>query len=143
MFNEHHFLAYGGLIASRPIVNAWSSDSPSHQGKFCRLDEEITLYPRPMQQPHPPIWVAGTSAVTLGWVGSRGYDIMNVQFRRHSPRSDHQIDASLCQGSNARFPVAAARPFVFDKGFNSRALIDATQPFEWKENLPPGQWGEP
>ena len=59
------------------ILKAWSSDRFSHQGRFWRF-EEITLYPRPVQQPHPPIWVAGTSAATLGWAGRRGYDIMTV-----------------------------------------------------------------
>jgi alkanesulfonate monooxygenase SsuD/methylene tetrahydromethanopterin reductase-like flavin-dependent oxidoreductase (luciferase family) len=36
------------------------------------------LYPRPVQQPHPPVWVAGTSVQTLEWAGRRGYDIMTV-----------------------------------------------------------------
>jgi alkanesulfonate monooxygenase SsuD/methylene tetrahydromethanopterin reductase-like flavin-dependent oxidoreductase (luciferase family) len=31
-----------------------------------------------MQQPHPPIWVAGTSAEGLGWAGRNGYHIMTV-----------------------------------------------------------------
>jgi alkanesulfonate monooxygenase SsuD/methylene tetrahydromethanopterin reductase-like flavin-dependent oxidoreductase (luciferase family) len=59
------------------ILKAWSTDRFSHQGKFWRF-EEITLYPRPVQQPHPPIWVAGTSPGTLGWAGRRGYSIMTV-----------------------------------------------------------------
>jgi alkanesulfonate monooxygenase SsuD/methylene tetrahydromethanopterin reductase-like flavin-dependent oxidoreductase (luciferase family) len=59
------------------IVRAWSSPRVSHQGKFWRFDE-LALYPRPVQQPCPPIWVAGTSAETLGWAGHRGYHIMTV-----------------------------------------------------------------
>jgi alkanesulfonate monooxygenase SsuD/methylene tetrahydromethanopterin reductase-like flavin-dependent oxidoreductase (luciferase family) len=59
------------------ILKAWSNDRIKHQGKFWRFDE-LTLYPRPVQQPHPPIWVAGTSAETLGWAGRHGYHIMTV-----------------------------------------------------------------
>jgi alkanesulfonate monooxygenase SsuD/methylene tetrahydromethanopterin reductase-like flavin-dependent oxidoreductase (luciferase family) len=59
------------------IIKAWGSARSSHSGKFWRFDE-ITLYPRPVQQPHPPVWVAGTSAPTLEWAGQRGYDIMTV-----------------------------------------------------------------
>ncbi len=59
------------------ILKAWTQERFSHQGKFWRF-EEITLYPRPVQQPHPPIWVAGTSAQSLGWAGRRGYHIMTV-----------------------------------------------------------------
>ena len=59
------------------ILNAWSSERLGHRGKFWSFPE-ITLYPRPVQQPHPPIWVAGTSARALEWAGRRGYDIMTV-----------------------------------------------------------------
>jgi alkanesulfonate monooxygenase SsuD/methylene tetrahydromethanopterin reductase-like flavin-dependent oxidoreductase (luciferase family) len=63
--------------ADEIILKAWCQDRLSHQGKFWQF-EEITLYPRPVQQPHPPIWVAGTSTETLGWAGRKGYDIMTV-----------------------------------------------------------------
>jgi alkanesulfonate monooxygenase SsuD/methylene tetrahydromethanopterin reductase-like flavin-dependent oxidoreductase (luciferase family) len=59
------------------ILSAWEKDRFDHRGKFWSFPE-ITLYPRPVQQPHPPIWVAGTSARTLEWAGRRGYDIMTV-----------------------------------------------------------------
>jgi alkanesulfonate monooxygenase SsuD/methylene tetrahydromethanopterin reductase-like flavin-dependent oxidoreductase (luciferase family) len=63
--------------ASEVILKAWSNERFNHQGKFWRF-EEITLYPRPLQQPYPPVWVAGTSPETLGWAGRHGYDIMTV-----------------------------------------------------------------
>jgi len=59
------------------VLKAWGHDHASHRGEFWRFDE-LTLYPRPMQQPHPPIWVAGTSAEGLGWAGRQGYHIMTV-----------------------------------------------------------------
>jgi alkanesulfonate monooxygenase SsuD/methylene tetrahydromethanopterin reductase-like flavin-dependent oxidoreductase (luciferase family) len=59
------------------ILKVWSNHRASHQGKFWQF-EELTLYPRPVQQPHPPIWVAGTSAQGLGWAGRNGYHIMTV-----------------------------------------------------------------
>ena len=59
------------------ILKAWSSERVSHQGVFWQFDD-LTLYPRPVQQPHPPIWVAGTSEQTLGWAGRHGYHIMTV-----------------------------------------------------------------
>jgi alkanesulfonate monooxygenase SsuD/methylene tetrahydromethanopterin reductase-like flavin-dependent oxidoreductase (luciferase family) len=59
------------------ILKSWSNECFSHRGKFWRF-EEITLYPRPVQQPHPPIWVAGTSPENLAWAGRNGYHIMTV-----------------------------------------------------------------
>jgi alkanesulfonate monooxygenase SsuD/methylene tetrahydromethanopterin reductase-like flavin-dependent oxidoreductase (luciferase family) len=59
------------------ILKVWGSERAGHKGDFWSFDE-LTLYPRPIQQPHPPIWVAGTSAEGLGWAGRQGYHIMTV-----------------------------------------------------------------
>lgn len=59
------------------ILKAWSSERFSHEGKFWRCPE-ITLYPRPVQRPHPPIWIAGTAPENLAWAGRNGYHIMTV-----------------------------------------------------------------
>lgn len=59
------------------ILKVWGNQRVSHRGEFWQF-EELTLYPRPIQQPHPPIWVAGTSADGLGWAGRQGYHIMTV-----------------------------------------------------------------
>ena len=59
------------------ILKSWADERISHTGQFWSFDQ-LTLYPRPIQQPHPPIWVAGTSAEGLGWAGRQGYNIMTV-----------------------------------------------------------------
>jgi alkanesulfonate monooxygenase SsuD/methylene tetrahydromethanopterin reductase-like flavin-dependent oxidoreductase (luciferase family) len=59
------------------ISNAWGRERSSHRGEFWQF-EDIALYPRPVQQPLPPIWVAGTSIDTLEWAGRRGFHIMTV-----------------------------------------------------------------
>lgn len=38
----------------------WIDDSVSHHGRFFSFDD-VTLLPKPYQQPYPPIWVAGRS----------------------------------------------------------------------------------
>jgi probable F420-dependent oxidoreductase len=45
----------------RIITAAWSSDVPSFQGKYLSFAGS-GFAPRPVQQPHPPIWVAGSPA---------------------------------------------------------------------------------
>jgi alkanesulfonate monooxygenase SsuD/methylene tetrahydromethanopterin reductase-like flavin-dependent oxidoreductase (luciferase family) len=59
------------------ILKAWTHDRFSHEGKFWQFGE-VALYPRPVQKPHPPIWVAGTSTQTLEWAGRHGFHIMTV-----------------------------------------------------------------
>jgi len=56
------------------IIKAWTAhDGPvSHEGRFFH-HRMINIWPRPYQQPHPPIWVSTTSASGAARVGSRGF----------------------------------------------------------------------
>ena len=38
----------------------WTSDEPTFEGKYCRFSN-IHFLPKPVQKPHPPIWVGGQS----------------------------------------------------------------------------------
>ena len=38
----------------------WTSDNPTYDGKFVKLSN-IEFTPKPVQKPHPPIWVGGQS----------------------------------------------------------------------------------
>lgn len=42
----------------------WSEDEVSFAGRFSALDG-VTLSPKPVQRPHPPIWVSGRSAAAM------------------------------------------------------------------------------
>lgn len=39
---------------------AWTSDSPSFSGRYFSFDG-IAFEPKPVQEPHPPIWIGGNS----------------------------------------------------------------------------------
>jgi len=43
---------------------AWTQDVASYQGRFVSF-KEIYTAPRPLQRPHPPIWVGGSSEAAL------------------------------------------------------------------------------
>jgi probable F420-dependent oxidoreductase len=42
----------------------WTEHKPSHAGRFYRF-EEAWFDPKPLQKPHPPIWVAGHTPAAL------------------------------------------------------------------------------
>ena len=50
----------------------WTQDSPRFSGKFVELKEDVNVLPRPLQKPHPPIWVGGESKPALRRVASFG-----------------------------------------------------------------------
>ena len=56
------------------IVKAWTvDDGPfSWEGRFFH-HRAVNIWPRPWQQPHPPIWISTTSPSGAAAVGERGY----------------------------------------------------------------------
>src|SRR6185437_3412287 len=53
---------------------AWTQEKISYQGKYHRFDD-VTVVPKPFQQPTPPIRVAATSADTSVSIGRQGLPI--------------------------------------------------------------------
>jgi alkanesulfonate monooxygenase SsuD/methylene tetrahydromethanopterin reductase-like flavin-dependent oxidoreductase (luciferase family) len=56
------------------IVKAWTShDGPfSHEGRYFHY-RAINIWPRPWQQPHPPVWVSTTSPSGAKRCGTNGF----------------------------------------------------------------------
>ena len=41
------------------LRRAWSGECFSHRGKRSQLDD-VAVFPRPIQSPHPPLWLAAS-----------------------------------------------------------------------------------
>jgi alkanesulfonate monooxygenase SsuD/methylene tetrahydromethanopterin reductase-like flavin-dependent oxidoreductase (luciferase family) len=56
------------------ILQAWTNpDVFSFDGKYTQL-RYVNIWPRPIQQPHPPIWIPGGGSVeTWGWCLEKAY----------------------------------------------------------------------
>ena len=48
----------------RAFKELWTSDAPEFDGKYVNF-RDISFLPKPVQQPHPPIWVGGESRPAL------------------------------------------------------------------------------
>jgi probable F420-dependent oxidoreductase len=76
----------------RAFKELWTSDNPTFNGTYCSF-ANVTFAPRPVQKPHPPIWVGGESPAALR-------------------RAGRLADAWYPIGSNPRFPVATPAQFA-------------------------------
>src|SRR5215510_16485895 len=56
------------------IVKAWTEDTFSYHGTYFSYDN-VSLIPKPYQQPHPPIRVAVNSPDTFALAGRKGWPI--------------------------------------------------------------------
>jgi alkanesulfonate monooxygenase SsuD/methylene tetrahydromethanopterin reductase-like flavin-dependent oxidoreductase (luciferase family) len=67
------------------LLKAWTEDTFSYDGKYYKV-EDLSVVPKPVQKPHPPIWQVGTSgkwverAVRNGWGVALGGPAPNIAF---------------------------------------------------------------
>ena len=82
--NPNHYRGYGIPIEERNdrfvegldlALRAWTEDELNYQGQFYQA-ENIRLEPKPIQQPHPPVYVASNGADTFPLVGKLGHSIL-------------------------------------------------------------------
>jgi probable F420-dependent oxidoreductase len=88
---EHHYRQFGVPQQSRvarfreqiELIKAlWTEPEVSHQGRFYQLDG-ATIVLKPVQKPHPPIWMGvghpnalrRSAVIADGWMGSGGSTI--------------------------------------------------------------------
>ena len=74
----------------RAFKELWTSDNPSFQGEYCSFSN-ISFLPKPVQKPHPPIWVGGESRPAIrraAQLGNGWYPIgSNPQFPMGKPEA--------------------------------------------------------
>ncbi|MEA2660518.1 MAG: hypothetical protein QOH08_90 [Chloroflexota bacterium] len=68
------------LEALSVITKSWTEPTLTYHGKFYDY-EGIAVWPRPLQQPHPPLWGAGTRAPeSFRYYGRQGYNLMTTAY---------------------------------------------------------------
>jgi alkanesulfonate monooxygenase SsuD/methylene tetrahydromethanopterin reductase-like flavin-dependent oxidoreductase (luciferase family) len=57
------------------VLAAWKEGSVTHHGRHFDI-EAVDVLPKPLQDPHPPVWMAATSEGAIDWAASRGFSIL-------------------------------------------------------------------
>jgi alkanesulfonate monooxygenase SsuD/methylene tetrahydromethanopterin reductase-like flavin-dependent oxidoreductase (luciferase family) len=57
------------------VLSAWRNERLTYHGEFTDV-ENIEVLPKPLQQPHPPVWVAASSPDAIGWAAEQGHSIL-------------------------------------------------------------------
>ncbi len=76
----------------RVFKELWTSDNPSHESKYASFSD-VNFLPKPVQKPHPPIWIGGESPPALRRAALLG-------------------DAWYPIGTNPRFPVGTLEQYA-------------------------------
>src|SRR5207302_946565 len=57
------------------VLRAWTDEKLTFAGQHFRFDG-VEVLPKPMQIPHPPVWMAATSESAMEWAAGRGFSIL-------------------------------------------------------------------
>lgn len=88
--------------AAQVLLGMWTQDLASFEGEHYRLEGAITR-PRSIQQPHPPLWIAGGGERRTLRIAARYGDYTNFGRDLASFRHKSEVLAGHCQ--------AVGRPF--------------------------------
>lgn len=87
----------------------------AYEGTTCRFGP-ATAVPRPLQRPHPPVWVAARSPDTIGWALRQGYNLLSTPWREPFARVERlhaQIQELIAAVAPARRPLWAVSRMTF------------------------------
>jgi alkanesulfonate monooxygenase SsuD/methylene tetrahydromethanopterin reductase-like flavin-dependent oxidoreductase (luciferase family) len=93
------------------VLAAWTHERFSHQGDYFHFDN-VELLPKPLQHPHPPVWMAATSESAIDWAASRGFSILMDPHCTHAElaakrrRYGEQLEAAGHEGAGRDIPMA-------------------------------------
>jgi alkanesulfonate monooxygenase SsuD/methylene tetrahydromethanopterin reductase-like flavin-dependent oxidoreductase (luciferase family) len=57
------------------VLKAWTNQRLSYEGEFYRY-EDVEVLPKPLQTPHPPVWMAASSIPAIDWAAGQGHSIL-------------------------------------------------------------------
>ena len=83
------------------IVKAFTQESFTHDGHYWKIKDPVYLTPKPLQYPHPPLYVAATSIPTLEAAGRKGIGAMT---------SDHFVGWDVVEKNAKAYQAQIANP---------------------------------
>ena len=65
------------------VLAAWRDERLTYHGDFHTF-EGIEVLPKPLQRPHPPVWMAASSPDAVAWAASAGHSILMDPHSSHA-----------------------------------------------------------
>jgi alkanesulfonate monooxygenase SsuD/methylene tetrahydromethanopterin reductase-like flavin-dependent oxidoreductase (luciferase family) len=65
------------------VLRAWREERLTYDGEFLQV-HDLEILPKPLQKPHPPVWVAASSPEAIEWAASVGHSILMDPHSSHA-----------------------------------------------------------
>ena len=103
----------------------WAGDDVTYEGKYYRF-RNLTIDPKPVQQPHPPIWIGGGTQPSEKVYGQTVPDISPV-LRRIAKYADTWVPHSSATPEMVKGDWAKVQAFAREAGRDPRTLTSTNQ----------------
>ncbi len=120
----------GRMNEAIEVVRAlWAGDGVSYEGKFYRI-RDLTIDPKPVQQPHPPIWIGGGTQPSEKVYGQTVANIDPV-LRRVAKYADTWVPHSSATPEMVRSDWEKVQRFACEFGRDPGAIGRVYSNFVW------------
>jgi alkanesulfonate monooxygenase SsuD/methylene tetrahydromethanopterin reductase-like flavin-dependent oxidoreductase (luciferase family) len=111
------------------VIKAWREREPfAWNGKYTKL-RYVNLWPRPIQQPHPPVWIPGLGSIeTWDWCVDHAYNYSYLSF------SGYKRAQKMLEGYWERLAARGSEANPYSCAFFQQVCIsdtDASCEREW------------
>lgn len=113
------------------IVKAWTEKKFSYNGNFYQIPE-VSVYPKPLQQPHPPISIVSVSPETLAFAAENGHSAITGAIRSVSELEGTakfyygRLNGNHGKGSDAELII---NRFIYVADTDEKARREMEKPF--------------
>ena len=133
------------------LIRGWTSKEPfEHQGEFWTF-HDMTVHPKPVQTPHPPLWVAATSHPSMDRIAQNRWNLLVGQGESFEVVADQvsyfKTAVGEAGGDYDPYQVTVARA-MYTASTPEQVRRDSEVPFMWfkqtgnEVGAPPERRGE-
>ncbi len=100
------------------VLQAWTNERLTYRGQFHSF-EDVEVLPKPVQQPHPPVWLASSSPEAVAWSAQNGFTILMDPHASHADiatkRRTYQLELEKAGYRMAGREIPMARNIALGK----------------------------
>jgi alkanesulfonate monooxygenase SsuD/methylene tetrahydromethanopterin reductase-like flavin-dependent oxidoreductase (luciferase family) len=111
------------------ILKAWTEERFSHDGPYYHFPD-VSIHPKPVQKPHPPIYLVGISDSTLKFGAARGFPLLlaGAQTVPLVAKTQETYDRLLAEGGFKREDIVhPVNRFIYVAETNQQAIEDTRE----------------
>jgi alkanesulfonate monooxygenase SsuD/methylene tetrahydromethanopterin reductase-like flavin-dependent oxidoreductase (luciferase family) len=88
------------------VPKMWTSDRFTYHSDDYQIDD-VRISPKPLQQPHPPLWQAAASPASFEEAGRRGVGVLGTTMWESLTRAGRMVDLYRAAADRCTEPVGA------------------------------------